>query len=557
MTMNVSGATGPATSSPTFGDQFVAPSHVGRPATALPDLADVTVVIPTIGRASLQRLLDSLSVQDLIPAAVVVVDDRPQHQKPPVSVAARLGTRICWIRSAGRGPAAARNIGWRAATTGWVTFLDDDVIVPSEWSTRLADDLSACGSGIAGVQGRIEVPLSDERPPTDWERQVAGLESAVWATADMAFRRTALEAVGGFDERFRRAFREDADLALRLQDAGWDLRRGARRCVHPVPAADALVSVRRQAGNADDALMRVLHGRHWRTEAHAPRGRRRRHLAITAALAVAAAFGARGHRRTSATAAAMWAAGTAEFAAARIAPGPRDRRELTTMLMTSLLIPPAATAHWVRGWLGIGAAVARGPRTAPSDGAADRRRNEIRREVPLRRQAAAVLFDRDGTLLIDEPYNGDPARVAPMPRAVDALEELRTAGLATAVVSNQSGIGRGLLTRDDVDAVNQRMQELLGPIGPVLVCPHEPTAACNCRKPEPGMILEAAHRLGVEPSDCVVIGDIGSDVQAAQAAGARAVLVPTSVTRREEIAEAPVVAPDLESAVRLVLGGAV
>jgi len=166
---------------------------------------------------------------------------------------------------------------------------------------------------------------------------------------------------------------------------------------------------------------------------------------------------------------------------------------------------------------------------------------------------ATVLFDRDGTLVVDVPYNGDPTRVRPVPGARDALERLRTAGLPLAIVSNQSGVARGLLTSDQVAAVNDRVAELLGPFDAVLVCEHGPEDGCACRKPRPGLVVEAARRLGVDPSSCVFVGDIGSDVEAGLAAGARPVLVPTAVTRQEEVAAAPEVAPDLDAAVDLVL----
>jgi histidinol-phosphate phosphatase family protein len=125
---------------------------------------------------------------------------------------------------------------------------------------------------------------------------------------------------------------------------------------------------------------------------------------------------------------------------------------------------------------------------------------------------AAVLFDRDGTLVVDVPYNGDPRRVQPVPGAASALARLRAAGVPTAVVSNQSGVARGLLTEAQVRAVNQRVEELLGPLGPWAWCPHGPADGCGCRKPAPGLILRAAERLGVDPARCVVIGDIGADV---------------------------------------------
>ena len=165
----------------------------------------------------------------------------------------------------------------------------------------------------------------------------------------------------------------------------------------------------------------------------------------------------------------------------------------------------------------------------------------------------AVLLDRDGTLVVDVPYNGDPDRVVPMPGAREALERLRAAGLPLAVVSNQSGVARGLLTQGEVAAVNRRVEELLGPLGPMLVCPHGPDEGCACRKPRPGLVLRAAERLGIAPERCAVVGDIGADVEAARAAGARGVLVPTPVTRGEEVARAPEVAPDLGAAVDLLL----
>ena len=114
-----------------------------------------------------------------------------------------------------------------------------------------------------------------------------------------------------------------------------------------------------------------------------------------------------------------------------------------------------------------------------------------------------------------------------MPGALEALTRLRAAGVPLAVVSNQSGIARGLIRPADVEAVHARMETLLGPLGPLEYCPHGPADGCACRKPAPGLIERAARRLGVDPRECVVIGDIGADVDAAHAAGARAVIVPT------------------------------
>lgn len=165
----------------------------------------------------------------------------------------------------------------------------------------------------------------------------------------------------------------------------------------------------------------------------------------------------------------------------------------------------------------------------------------------------AVLFDRDGTLVHDVPYNGDPGRVRVMPHARESLQQLRARGIATGVLSNQSGIARGILTVGEVLAVNRRVEELLGPFDVWDFCPHLPEDRCRCRKPAPGMIVNACRRLGVAPAEAAYIGDIGSDLAAAEAAGARGVLVPTPVTRAAEVAAAPEVAADLAAAMELLL----
>jgi HAD superfamily hydrolase (TIGR01662 family) len=171
-------------------------------------------------------------------------------------------------------------------------------------------------------------------------------------------------------------------------------------------------------------------------------------------------------------------------------------------------------------------------------------------------QLRAVLFDRDGTLVVDVPYNSDPGMVRAMPGAKSVLDSLRARGLAVGVISNQSGVARGILTEADVAGVNARVEELLGPFDVWEVCFHGPSDGCACRKPEPGMVHSACRRLGIHPSEAGLVGDIGSDVGAAEAAGATGVLVPTPVTRSEEITAAKLVARDLAGAVDLLLGGA-
>ncbi|MGP3999452.1 glycosyltransferase family 2 protein [Streptomyces sp. 8N706] len=309
------------------------------------------VVVPTLGRPSLGGVLRALEkAGEPRPRRIVLVDDRRRPHGPlPVGIPASLRALVEVVRGGAAGPAAARNAGWRAAPEPWIAFLDDDVVPGPFWTADLAADLARAGPNVGGVQGRIDVPLPPGRRATDWERTTAGLATARWITADMAYRRAALEAVGGFDERFPRAFREDADLALRVEAAGWTLITGRRRTSHPVRPVSRWVSVRTQAGNADDVLMSRIHGRDWWARAGAPRGRLPLHLAITAAGAAGALCALGGRRRAAAVCAGLWLAGTAEFAVARIRPGPRTREEITTMAASSAVIPPMATAHWLAG----------------------------------------------------------------------------------------------------------------------------------------------------------------------------------------------------------------
>ncbi|MFI9248543.1 D-glycero-alpha-D-manno-heptose-1,7-bisphosphate 7-phosphatase [Streptomyces sp. NPDC053069] len=169
---------------------------------------------------------------------------------------------------------------------------------------------------------------------------------------------------------------------------------------------------------------------------------------------------------------------------------------------------------------------------------------------------SAVLFDRDGTLVADVPYNADPDRVRLLPGAAAAVALARSHGLATGVVSNQSGIGRGLLTADDVRRVNERVDALLGGLDTWEFCPHTPAAGCPCRKPRPGLVFAAAARLGVAPAECLVVGDIAADVLAAHAAGARGLLVPNAATAPAEVTRfAALTAPDVLTAVHMALAG--
>ncbi|MGA6167812.1 HAD-IIIA family hydrolase [Amycolatopsis magusensis] len=484
-----------------------------------------TVVIPTVGRPALRTLLSGLDHGDgPPPAEIVVVDDRREGDELDLP-GLRLPVRV--LRSGGRGPAGARNLGWQAASTEWVAFLDDDVRVPADWRRLLVEDLRP---DIDASQGRIQVPLPPDRRPTDDERGTAGLATARWITADMAYRREVLIAVGGFDERFPRAFREDADLALRAEQAGYRLERGQRVTIHPARQADFFASVRAQRGNADNALMRAKFGRDWRKDTGEGPGRLGKHALTTALAAATLGLAGTGRGRWARFTAGAWLGLTAEFSLRRILPGPRTPGEIARMLVTSVLIPPVACAHRLAGEARVRAD--RGP--------------------------AAVLFDRDDTLITDVPYLADADQVKPMPGVEEALRRLRSRGVRVGVVSNQSGVAHGLITPEQLAEVNAKVDELLGPFDTWQVCVHRDADSCSCRKPQPGLVEQAAQDLGVPVGRCVVIGDIGSDVQAALAAGAQAILVPTEKTKPEEIEHArryARVADTVDDAVALAFAG--
>ena len=345
---------------------------------------DYAVVIPTVGRDSLHVVLDALEHGvGPPPREIIGVDDRPEPGPLPATHSARV------LRTGGRGPAAARNAGWRAACCEWVAFLDDDVVPPRDWKLRLAEDLERLGLDVGASQARIVVPLPEDRRPTDWERGTAGLADARWITADMAYRRAALVHAGGFDERFPRAYREDAELALRVQARGYRIVNGDRVTTHPVREAGFFASLKQQRGNADDALVRRLLGPRWRERIGGAPGRLPWHVATTGAGAVAGLCALLGWRKAAVAFGGAWAGLTGWFAAQRIAPGPRTRDEVAKMVVTSVAIPPAACWHRLRGELrhrAVPVAGGRRRRVVPAVDALER----LRTRVDLRATASGT-----------------------------------------------------------------------------------------------------------------------------------------------------------------------
>jgi len=144
-------------------------------------------------------------------------------------------------------------------------------------------------------------------------------------------------------------------------------------------------------------------------------------------------------------------------------------------------------------------------------------------------KSRAVFFDRDGTLIVDRGYLSSPRRVEFIPGALDVLRQLQEQGFLLVIVSNQSGIGRGFITKEQAEAVDKRFRAILAENGihvaGTYYCPHAPDAGCNCRKPEPGLLRRAANELQIDLAQSYMVGDKASDCQAGLTAGCSAVLI--------------------------------
>lgn len=141
----------------------------------------------------------------------------------------------------------------------------------------------------------------------------------------------------------------------------------------------------------------------------------------------------------------------------------------------------------------------------------------------------ALFLDRDGTLMVDTGYVRDPADVALLPGVGLALTEARALGFELVIVSNQSGVARGIISAEQLEAVQSRLEALLlaegVTIDDVRFCLHGPDAGCSCRKPAPGMLVAAAAARGIDLKRSVMLGDRESDVLAGREAGCTTVLL--------------------------------
>lgn len=311
----------------------------------------VTIVVPTYRRPTLlRRCLTALIGQRYDPRAfeIIVADDGADAPTRAVvdAMAARSPAAIHYIAVTGRhGPAAARNRGWQAARGDIIAFTDDDTVPVPHWLSAGVAALQ--DRNIVGAWGRIVVPLTGV--PTDYERDIANLERAECATANCFYRRSALESIGGFDERFTSAWREDSDVFFSLIEVNGRVVHAPRAVVvHPVRPAPWGVSLKTQRKTLFNALLYKKHPRLYRQRIQRVPWC---YYAIVGLL-VGAVVGAMLHMPLLAIgAAAGWLLLTARFCAQRLRGTRRTPSHVAEMIVTSALIPPLSVFWRLRGAL--------------------------------------------------------------------------------------------------------------------------------------------------------------------------------------------------------------
>jgi cellulose synthase/poly-beta-1,6-N-acetylglucosamine synthase-like glycosyltransferase len=315
-------------------------------------MTQCSVVIPTFRRAALlERCITALVTQTMSPERYEIVvaddgaDDATRAHVEAMTRSARVAIHYVPVIGDKHGPAAARNAGWRSARHSTiVAFTDDDTMPAPDWLERAL--VPFANPHVHAVWGRIVVPLPPN--PTDYERDAAGLETAGFVTANCLVRRRVLETIGGFDEQFELAWREDSDLYFRLIDGGYRVEHAPDAVVvHPVRPATWGVSLQQQRKAAFDALLYKKHPTSYKQFVRP--GRPRAYYAIVVALA-AMILGAVVRSRPLATVGAIcWLALTGAFALRRLRGTSRAPRHVAEMLVTSMLIPPLSLYWRVRG----------------------------------------------------------------------------------------------------------------------------------------------------------------------------------------------------------------
>ena len=301
---------------------------------------EVSVVVPTYRRpVLLARCLEALLRQRYDPRQfeIIIADDAAEEatQRTVEAVAENARCAVRYVAVSGRhGPAAARNMGWRVARGEIIAFTDDDCLPDSGWLSAGVGAFAI--PEVVAVTGQTIVPLPPA--PTDYERNTAGLESSEFITANCFCRRSVLKALGGFDESFTTAWREDSDMHFRLLDTGGRIvREPAAIVLHPVRPAPWGVCLREQKKVMFDALLYRKHPTRFRERIY-PRCPARYYLVAATALA-SGLFAMAGHFSLALALLTVWIALTVDFARRRLRKISRSMPHLAEMLVTSAVIP--------------------------------------------------------------------------------------------------------------------------------------------------------------------------------------------------------------------------
>lgn len=307
----------------------------------------VSVVVPTYRRPDLlERCLEALCRQTLAAHEyeIVVCDDGPSDAALAVVSAARKampdGPVIHYLEvTQTQGPAAARNRGWEHARAAVIAFTDDDTVPDPEW---LAAGLRAMAAGADAVTGRITMPLPEK--PSDIELDAAGLTRAQFVTANCFIRHEVLLAIGGFDERFSMAWREDSDLHFSLLEGGYRISHAADALVvHPLRSMKFAAGIGMQKKVMYDVLLYAKHPRLYRERIRP--GPPWFYLFVSVLLLLAVAGGLIGSIAVATTALGLWALVTLWFFIRRLGRSSLTARNLGELAVTSLIIPPLSI-YW-------------------------------------------------------------------------------------------------------------------------------------------------------------------------------------------------------------------
>jgi glycosyltransferase involved in cell wall biosynthesis len=330
-----------------------------------------SVVVPTYKRNHLLgKCLHSLVNQDFPPDAyeIIVVDDAASVETQSfvenfVGTAKQIGPGsasrarhevdpcpeiIYAAAPLTKGPAAARNIGWQVAHGEIIAFTDDDCLPEPDW---LKEGIAALQDDMTGVSGQVIVPISN--PPTDYEKNISGLEGAVFVTANCFYRRSALETCGGFDERFTMAWREDSELFFHMLSLSCKLAYAPlAKVVHPVRCRPWGVSITEQRKSIFDALLYKKYPELYR-ERIRPSYPVKYYVIVFSLIGFVVAL-ATESRFIAMLLFVIWAALTLQFAFQRLRQTKRTLSHIAEMLFTSIVIPPLSVFWKVAGMIKYG-----------------------------------------------------------------------------------------------------------------------------------------------------------------------------------------------------------